>query len=180
MSKPSRAPLIVGVTFVALVMLSVRVANTCKPTTADLPTQPTGPTEPIAAATDRANAVQVTLWQAMDGPSAVETSRVYRRDQENAAHQNKQLYYFEVEVHNLSYPEELVVLYQNWSLLDQDGRVYSPDQTSDYVRGRVHAGHSTRGGVMFLLHPDSRPARLVYDTGLLAYGYPLSCELLLE
>ena len=128
------------------------------------PSPRTGLQSPIIFS-DSANSVEVQVTDILLGNEAVSAGKYHRFQLENLQQQGKTIIYLGIRITNKSYSDEMRIAHSNFKLTDNKNNTYACEQTRDYVRGSIHLGHSTSGGIAFAVDADAIPSELIYNTG---------------
>ncbi len=80
-------------------------------------------------------------------------------------------------VKNVKYPVEIDINQFNFKLEDNQNNTYQCDQAMDYIREIIHPGKTARGGIYFSVYKDSKPRRIIYNTGLESRGVQLEVSI---
>lgn len=115
---------------------------------------------------DKNDAVTVEILDIIVGEDAVRKHKIHAHNFDGAKEQGKVIVYFELRIANNGYEGEINASQNNFKLESTDGEIFSTKQSRDFIRGAVHKGRTTRGGVYFELYSNSFPKRLFYKTGL--------------
>ena len=108
--------------------------------------------------------ITLTLNSIAIGYSGVEKGVVYQMHLNEALEQNKDVYYFNITLKNISGEDEENVHNYNFKLEDNEGNTYKDVTTRDALRGGAGIGKKVTGGISFHVNKSNYPVRLVYDT----------------
>jgi hypothetical protein len=108
--------------------------------------------------------IKLTLNSIAIGDSGVDRGVIYQMHLNEASAQNKDVYYFNITLKNISGDEEETVHNYNFKLEDNEGNTYNDVTTRDALRGGAAIGKKVTGGISFHVNKSNYPVRLVYDT----------------
>jgi len=109
---------------------------------------------------------EVTINQILINEEIVKANVLYKGQVESVKRQGKYIIYFNITIKNLILDEAMDISIYNFTLEDDQGYSYSRDQlTQDYINGSIHKGKKVRGGISFSIYKDSKPKKLLYNTG---------------
>lgn len=122
---------------------------------------------------DRRETLKIEILRVLIGDQVWLNQKLHRGQVDDLRAQGKEAIYFELKVTNDGYVGEANVNNHRFKLESENGDTFSSDLSRDYIRGSIHMGRSTTGGIAFGIYTNAKPKLLRYDTGFTVDGVML-------